>query len=139
MKEDDRKTGDVESRFENLPKNSDVHSFRCNTWIVNEMHKIAGKKKWTIKKSINIAMLFFLENFQEKEEKKEYKYKDNEDNEDKESLDEELDNFPKKNYLFASRVNYGIYTLFMEIIEKKDLKIQRAMNEAMLLYIKKYQ
>ena len=65
VKEDDRKTGDVESRFENLPKNSDVHSFRCNTWIVNEMHKIAGKKKWTIKKSINIAMLFFLENYQE--------------------------------------------------------------------------
>ena len=65
VKEDDRKTGDVESRFENLPKNSDVHSFRCNTWIVNEMHKRAEKKKWTIKKSINIAMLFFLENYQE--------------------------------------------------------------------------
>lgn len=65
VKEDDRKTGDVESRFENLPKNSDVHSFRCNTWIVNEMHKIAGKKKWTIKKSINIAMLLFLENYPE--------------------------------------------------------------------------
>jgi hypothetical protein len=65
VKEDDRKTGDVENRFENLPKNSDLHSFRCNTWIVNEMHKIAGKKKWTIKKSINIAMLLFLENYQE--------------------------------------------------------------------------
>lgn len=76
---------------------------------------------------------------QEKEEKKEYEYKDNEDNEDEESLDEELDNFPKRNYLFASRVNYAIYTLFMEIIEKKDLKIQRAINEAMLLYIRKYQ
>ena len=76
---------------------------------------------------------------QEKEEKKEYEYKDNEENEDEESLDEELDNFPKRNYLFASRVNYEIHNLFMEIIEKKDLKIQRAINEAMLLYIRKYQ
>jgi predicted transcriptional regulator len=66
----------------------------------------------------------------------EYEYKDNEE---EKSLDEELDGFPKGNFLIGSRVNYEIYTLFMEIVEKKDLKIQRAMNEAMLLYIKKYQ
>ena len=64
---------------------------------------------------------------------------DNEDNEEEESLDEELDSFPKGNFLFSSRVNYAIYNLFMGIIEKKDLKIKRAVNEAMLLFIKKYQ
>jgi hypothetical protein len=64
-KEDRGDLGDIERKFETFPKNSAVHAFRCNTWIVNEMHKIAGKKKWTIKKSINIAMLLFLENYPE--------------------------------------------------------------------------
>ena len=74
-----------------------------------------------------------------KKKEEEYEYKDNEDNEEEGSLDEELDGFPKGNFLFGSRVNYEIYNLFMGIIEKKDLKIQRGMNEAMLLFIKKYQ
>ena len=44
-KEDRGDLGDIERKFETFPKNSAVHAFRCNTWIVNEMHKIAGKKK----------------------------------------------------------------------------------------------
>ncbi len=75
-----------------------------------------------------------------KEEEYQYQENDNNDNnEEEESLDDELDSFPKGNYLFGSRVNYAIYNLFMGIIEKKDLKIQRAVNKAMLLFIKKYQ
>lgn len=66
---------DIESRFEAFPKDTAVHAFRCNSWIVKEVYKIAEKKKWTIKKSINIAMLLFIENYQEDE--------DNNDDEEK--------------------------------------------------------
>lgn len=78
-----------------------------------------------------------------KKKEEESKYQENKENDDneeeEESLDEELKSFPKGNFPFGSRVNYAIYNLFMGIIEKKDLKIQRAVNEAMLLFIKKYQ
>jgi hypothetical protein len=67
VKEDRARTGDVESRLEAIPKDTSVHAFRCNSWIVNVLHKIAERKKWTIKKSINIAMLLFIENYQEDE------------------------------------------------------------------------
>jgi hypothetical protein len=63
--EDYARTGDIESRLEEIPKDSSVHAFRCNSWIVNALHKIAERKKWTIKKSINIAMLLFIQNYEE--------------------------------------------------------------------------
>ena len=75
VKEDRARTGDIESRFEAIPKDTGVHAFRCNTWIVKELYIIAERKKWTIKKSINIAMLLFIENYQEDE--------DNNDDEEK--------------------------------------------------------
>ena len=74
-----------------------------------------------------------------KKKDEEYEYEENEENGEEESLDEELDAFPKGNFQFGSRVNYAIHNKFMGIIEKKDLKIQRAVNQAMLLFIKKYQ
>ena len=63
-KEDRGDLGDIERKFEafpNFPKDTAVHAFRCNSWIVKELYKIAEKKKWTIKKSINIAMVLFID------------------------------------------------------------------------------
>jgi hypothetical protein len=79
-KEDRGDLGDIERKFEtfpNFPKDTAVHAFRCNSWIVKELYKIAEKKKWTIKKSINIAMVLFIENYKNDEDE------DNNDDEEK--------------------------------------------------------
>jgi hypothetical protein len=67
VKEERIETGEIETRLEAIPKESGVHAFRCNNLIVNGLHQIANRKKWTIKKSINIAMLLFIENYEKEE------------------------------------------------------------------------